>query len=56
MAWAQARAWLGLAALYLLIFTISTGFSIGGAYLLPTGALILATVLGLALGSGIRRL
>jgi hypothetical protein len=52
-AWAArrgARVALGLAALLLAAFAIVTGFSIGSAYILPAGLLLLATLFAARLG------
>jgi len=51
-AWRGHRVGLGVATLLLAGFTIISGFSIGANYLPAAGALILATLLATALGSG----
>ena len=43
-AWRGARVGLGLAALLLAAFAFVGGFSIGSAYILPAGLLLLATL------------
>jgi hypothetical protein len=43
-AWRGARVALGLAALLLAAFAFVAGFSIGSAYILPAGLLLLATL------------
>jgi hypothetical protein len=53
-AWRGRRVGLGVATLLLAGFTIISGFSIGASYLPAAGALILATLLAAALGSGRR--
>ena len=56
-AWAARRGHrvgLGVATLLLAGFTIASGFSIGANYLPAAGALILATLLAAAFGSGSR--
>jgi hypothetical protein len=49
-AWRGARVALGLAALLLAAFAFVTGFSIGGAYILPAGLLLLATLFAARVG------
>ena len=49
-AWHGARVALGLAALLLAAFAFVTGFSIGGAYILPAGLLLVATLLEVCVG------
>ena len=41
-AWRGRRVLLGVSALLLAVFTFISGFSIGGAYLIPTGVQLLA--------------
>jgi hypothetical protein len=54
-AWRGLRVALGLAAVLLAAFAFVTGFSIGGAYVLPAGLLLLATLLAACVGHYQRR-
>ena len=49
-AWHGARVALGLAALLLAAFAFVAGFSIGSAYILPAGLLLLATLFAARFG------
>ena len=49
-AWRGARVGLGLAALLLAAFAFVAGFSIGSAYMLPAGLLLLATLFAARFG------
>jgi hypothetical protein len=49
-AWRGARVALGLAALLLAAFAFVAGFSIGSAYILPAGLLLLATLFAARFG------
>ena len=49
-AWQGARVALGLAALQLAAFAFVTGFSVGSAYILPAGLLLLATLFAARFG------